>query len=37
MVKQIKEGGARVEQIEGEVSNFFVSGKLTLDEFKGSS
>ena len=37
MVKQIKEGGARVEQMEGEVSNFFVSGNLTLDDLKGGS
>jgi hypothetical protein len=37
MVTQIKEGGARVEQMEGEVSNFFISGNLTLDDLKGSS
>ena len=37
MVTQIKEGGARVEQMEGEVRNFFVSGNLTLDDLKGSS
>ena len=37
MVTQIKEGGAIVKQMEGEVSNFFVSGNLTLDDLKGSS
>ena len=37
MVTKIKQGGARVEQMECEVSNFFVSGNLTLDDLKGSS
>ena len=37
MVTQLKESGARVEIMEGDVTNFFVSGNLTLDDLKGSS